>query len=217
LPSAHEPDETQERTQLKRLFFALWPDSETRAKCAAISATLKSFGRPVNPDNLHATLVFLGSVDEAIETKLIDSASAVNFAKISIRFDSLNYWRRPRIICLCGKPEDSAAALLVEQLNTLAAALEIPTDDRPYQAHITLLRKANKLPPLAFEPIIWQSDAFCLVESCSTPEGVAYRVLKTWQIPRKPGNADAEPEPHSELTNPNGAIIIDDTSSTSRH
>jgi 2'-5' RNA ligase len=217
LHSAHEPDETQERTQLKRLFFALWPDLETRAKCAAISTTLKSFGRPVHPDNLHATLVFLGSVDETIETKLIDTASAVNFAKISIRFDSLNYWRRPRIICLCGKPEDSAVALLVGQLNTMAATLEIPTDDRPYQAHITLLRKANKLPPLAFEPIVWQSDAFCLVESCSTPEGVAYRVLKTWQIPRKPDNADAEPEPHSELTNPNGAIIIDDTSSIPRH
>jgi 2'-5' RNA ligase len=202
---------------VKRLFFALWPDPETRAKCGAISAALQSFGRPVQTDNLHVTLVFLGSVDEAIEMKLADAASAVTFAKISIRFDALNYWRRPRIICLCGKPEDSAAARLVEQLNTLAAALEIPTDDRPYQAHITLLRKANKLPPLAFEPIIWQSDAFCLVESCSTPEGVAYRVLKTWQIPRKPGNADAEPEPHSELTNPNGAIIIDDTSSTPRH
>ncbi|MGJ0515332.1 MAG: RNA 2',3'-cyclic phosphodiesterase [Methylomicrobium sp.] len=201
---------------MKRLFFALWPDPETRAKCAAISAALKSFGRPVQPDNLHVTLVFLGSVDEAIEMKLADAASAVNFAKISIRFDALNFWRRPRIICLCGKPEDSAAARLVEQLNTLAAALEIPTDDRPYQAHITLLRKATKLPPLAFEPIIWQPDAFCLVESCSTPEGVVYRVLKTWQIPRKPDNADAEPEPHSELTNPNGAIIIDNTSSTLR-
>jgi 2'-5' RNA ligase len=202
---------------VKRLFFALWPDPETRAKCAAISAALKSFGRPVQPDNLHVTLVFLGSVDEAIEMKLADAASAVTFAKILIRFDALNFWRRPRIICLCGKPEDSAAARLVEQLNTLAAALEIPTDDRPYQAHITLLRKATKLPPLAFEPIIWQSDAFCLVESCSTPEGVVYRVLNTWRIPRKPGNADAEPEPHSELTNPNGAIIIDDTSSTPRH
>jgi 2'-5' RNA ligase len=182
---------------LKRLFFALWPDSETRARCAAISAQLKPFGRPVHPDNMHVTLVFLGSVDEAAETKLIDAASAVKFAKISIRFDTLDYWRRPRIICLCGKPEDLAVALLVEQLNSLAAALAIPTDDRPYQAHITLLRKANKLPPLAFEPIIWQSDAFCLAESCSTPEGVVYRVLKTWRIPQTPDNADAESKPHS--------------------
>jgi 2'-5' RNA ligase len=195
---------------LKRLFFALWPDSETRARCAAISAALKHCGRPVRPDNLHVTLVFLGSVDEATETKLVDAAAAVNFAKISIRFYALNYWRRPRIICLCGKPEDSAAARLVGQLNALAAALEIPTDDRPYQAHITLLRKANKLPTLAFEPIAWQSDAFCLAESCSTPEGVVYRVLKTWQIPQ------TDTEPNSGLTNPNGEIIIDDNSSTLR-
>ncbi|WP_374089039.1 RNA 2',3'-cyclic phosphodiesterase [Methylomicrobium lacus] len=170
-----------EITQVKRLFFALWPDPETRAQCAALSAALKPAGRPVHPDNLHVTLVFLGSVDEATEAKLIDAAAAIRFAKVSINFDKLDYWRRPRIICLSGKAEDSAAALLVEQLNTIAAALEIPTDDRPYQAHVTLIRKANRLPTLTFTPINWQADAFCLVESCSTPEGVAYRVLKTWQ------------------------------------
>lgn len=209
-----KPGETREMTKLKRLFFALWPDSETRARCAAISAALKHCGRPVHPDNLHVTLVFLGSVDDATETKLVDAAAAVNFAKISIRFDALNYWRRPRIICLCGKPEDSAVARLVAQLNALASSLDIPTDDRPYQAHITLLRKANKLPALAFDPIVWQADAFCLAESCSTPEGVVYRVLKTWPLPRKSEHPDTEP--NSGLTNPNGEIIIDGTSSILR-
>jgi len=166
---------------MKRLFFALWPDPETRTRCMAVAAALKQAGRPVRPDNLHITLVFLGSVDEATETKLVEAAAAIRFAKISIRFDALHYWRRPRIICLSGKPEDSAVALLVEQLNTIAAAQEITTDDRPYQAHVTLIRKASQLPPLTLEPFLWQADAFCLVESCSTPEGVAYRVLKTWQ------------------------------------
>jgi 2'-5' RNA ligase len=188
----------QEITKLKRLFFALWPDPETRASCAAISAALKPFGRPVQPDNLHVTLVFLGSIDEKTETILVEAAEKIAFSKISVRFDSLDYWRRPRIICLSGKPEDSSANLLVEQLNATAAALEIPTDDRPYQAHVTLVRKASRLPSLAFEPIVWQSDSFSLVESCSTPEGVAYRVLKTWRIPELRQNAEAEPEPRPD-------------------
>lgn len=202
---------------MKRLFFALWPDPETRAQCAAVSAALKPAGRPVQPDNLHVTLVFLGSVDAETETKLVETAEKIAFAKISVRFDSLDYWRRPRIICLSGKPEDSSVNLLVEQLNALAAALEIPTDDRPYQAHVTLIRKASKLPSLIFEPIVWQSDSFCLVESCSTPEGVAYRVLKTWRISEPQQSAELEPKTLPGLTNPNGAIIIADTSSTHRH
>jgi 2'-5' RNA ligase len=196
---------------LKRLFFALWPDPETRAKCAAVSAALKACGRPVQPDNLHVTLVFIGGVDDTVEAKLVEAAGTVNFAKISIRFDALDYWHRPRIVCLTGKPEDEAAAALVEALNQIAAALEIPTDDRPYRAHVTLLRKAKKLPPLSFEPIVWRSGAFCLVESCSTPEGVVYRVLKTWQTTAK---AEAEAEPGSGLTNPDGGIIIGANAST---
>lgn len=176
-----------ETTKFKRLFFALWPDPETRAKCAAVSAALKQAGRPVHPDNLHITLVFLGSIAEATETKLVAAASAITFEKLSITFDKLDYWRRPRIICLSGKPEGEALALLVGQLNSIAAALKIPTDDRPYQAHVTLLRKAGRLPPLTFEPVVWPADSFALVESCSTQEGVVYRVLKTWPTGQSQG------------------------------
>ena len=164
----------------KRLFFALWPDAETREKCSAIASQLKHAGRPVHPDNLHVTLVFLGSIDESTETKLLDAMTAVSFATLSIKFDALSFWRRPRIICLTGSPEDDAVSSLLDQLNTIVASCGIPIDDRPYQAHITLLRKASRLPPLTFEPIAWKTESFCLVESCSTPHGVVYRVLKTW-------------------------------------
>ncbi|MEC4748655.1 RNA 2',3'-cyclic phosphodiesterase [Methylomicrobium sp. Wu6] len=190
---------------MKRLFFALWPDAETRAKCAAVASVLKQAGRPVHADNLHVTLVFLGGIEDATEMKLVEAAALINFRPITIKFAALNYWRKPRIICLTGKPADSATVNLVDQLNTLAASLSIPVDDRPYQAHVTLLRKANTLPSLTFEPIVWQSDSFCLVESCGGSEGVTYRVLKTWRTP--------ETEPHPGLTQPEGAIIIDDTSS----
>lgn len=173
----HALNETQ---TFKRLFFALWPDEKIRENCAAVSARLKKAGRQVHPDNLHVTLIFLGSIDAQTEAKIVDAASLIRFENVSITFDTLDYWRRPRIICLSGKPEGPSLRHLVENLNTIAAGLNIPTDDRPYQAHVTLLRKANKLPPLNFEPIAWEAGSFCLVESCSTPEGVVYNILKTW-------------------------------------
>ncbi len=203
-----------EISSVKRLFFALWPDPETRAQCAAIAATLKQPGHPVHPDNLHVTLVFLGGIDEASEMKLVEAAASINFSRITINFKALRYWHKPRILCLIGEPEDSAAINLVNQLSTLAASLNIPVDERSYQAHVTLLRKTTQSPSLTFEPIIWRADAFCLVESCAEPEGVVYRVLKTWQAPQIPDNADAET--HAGLTNASGAIIIDATSSAHR-
>lgn len=167
---------------MKRLFFALWPDAETRQCCADVSAACKRVtGREVHPDNLHVTLIFLGGIDEPTEAALLMAASEVMFDRISIKFDKLCYWRRPRIICLTGEPEDSAVTNLVEKLNAIAASLGIGIDTRPFHAHVTLIRKASKLPEISFEPILWKADAFCLVESRSTPDGVLYRVLKTWK------------------------------------
>jgi RNA 2',3'-cyclic 3'-phosphodiesterase len=172
---------TNETIRVKRLFFALWPDAETRQCCADVSAACKRVtGREVHPENLHVTLTFLGGIDEPTEAALIMAAAEVEFDPMSIKFDKLSYWRRPRIICLTGEPEDSAVINLVEKLNAIAASLGIGIDTRPFQAHVTLIRKASKLPAITFEPIFWKADAFCLVESCSTPEGVVYRVLKTW-------------------------------------
>ncbi|MGV3652978.1 MAG: 2'-5' RNA ligase family protein, partial [Noviherbaspirillum sp.] len=41
-----------------RLFFALWPDQETRTALAALQSHVP--GRRIRPGNLHVTLVFLG-------------------------------------------------------------------------------------------------------------------------------------------------------------
>lgn len=168
---------------MKRLFFALWPDQETRLKCAALAAALKSVGRPVAPGNLHVTLTFLGNVDADIESKLTEAAALIEFDPIAINFDALSHWQKPRIICLTATRQDAAAAALAERLNALAAALGIPVETRPYQAHVTLARKAQQGLPVAFEPIVWRSEAFCLAESTDGPNGTLYRVLHAWHVP----------------------------------
>ena len=60
------------------------------------------------------------------------------------------------------------------------ASCGLQTEARPYIPHITLARHAKHLPDINFEPIVWRAEAFCLVESCSEPGGVIYKVKEQW-------------------------------------
>lgn len=165
---------------MKRLFFALWPDEAIRQRCRHLIRAVRSAGRPVSATNLHITLVFLGSVDEAAQTTMTQAAANIVVPPMTLTFNRLDYWKRPRVVCLSTEQIDPPVASLVEQLTCAAIQNEIKVDRRPYKAHVTLLRKAKSPPEIEFEPIVWQARAFCLVESCSTPSGVEYRVIESW-------------------------------------
>jgi 2'-5' RNA ligase len=72
--------------------------------------------------------------------------------------------------------------LLVAALNMEVASIGLQTENRPYKPHITLARHARYLPNINFEPIVWRAESFCLVESCSEPSGVNYKVRQQWAL-----------------------------------
>lgn len=167
---------------MKRLFFALWPDQNTRQQCQRLSRGMLSFGKPVAANNLHVTLVFLGPVDAVRQQAMCNAASQIAIEPLRLRFDRIEFWKKPAIVCLCAEQVDTVLLYWVNKLTAAALQNRISVDERTYKPHVTLLRKAKQLPQAEFEPIIWQADSFCLVESCSTPEGVEYRVLQRWGI-----------------------------------
>jgi len=166
---------------MKRLFFALWPDDAIRRQCCLI---IEKIGvatvRPVEPNNLHATLLFLGNIDAEQEIAITAAAATVSVSSMALRFDRLSYWRKPGILCLTSQHVDPEAASLARQLAEIATQYGVTIDERPFRPHVTLARKAKAPVVAEFEPIVWISEAFCLVESCSAAEGVAYRVVKRW-------------------------------------
>ncbi|MGR9087081.1 MAG: RNA 2',3'-cyclic phosphodiesterase [Gammaproteobacteria bacterium] len=167
---------------MKRLFFGLWPDANTRQRCDEVAKVICRTGdKPVRADNLHVTLVFLGGVDAETEASLTSAAFKIAAPQLAITFDRLDFWRKPRIVCLTGRTEGSALKTLVAELNALAHTFGIAADERPYTPHVTLIRKAKPIKAVTFEPIIWTTDSFCLVESISLAEGVEYRILKEWK------------------------------------
>ena len=175
-----------------RLFFALWPDDETRQALARLHQSMATKGlKLVQPHNLHVTLVFLGQVDAETESLIKQAVADITTQPFTLTFDSLSYWRRPRILCLsCRQPAPKPAMMLVSALDTAAANCGLRTDTRPYTPHITLARHVRHLPDIKIEPIVWRAETFSLIESCSEPEGVRYKVLQQWPFTKPIANPD---------------------------
>lgn len=168
-------------TDFSRLFFALWPDKQTRQKLAKLNNTLEAKGfRPVQSHNFHVTLVFLGNLDSATESLLKGSAESIFADPFVLKFDQLSYWSRPRILCLTCSQWGNEVENLVVRLTMEVTRIGLQTDDRAYKPHITLARHAGYLPKINFDPIEWRAESFCLVESCSETSGVCYKVKQTW-------------------------------------
>ncbi|MGZ4968111.1 MAG: RNA 2',3'-cyclic phosphodiesterase [Methylobacter sp.] len=175
-----------------RLFFALWPDNETRLALTRFTQSMTAGQlKWVQPHNLHVTLVFLGSVDTNTESLIKQTVADISVQPFTLTFDSLSYWNKPGILCLtCRQSVPEEAVMLASALSAVAAACGLQTDIRPYTPHITLARHARHLPDIAVEPIAWHAEAFCLIESCSEPDGVRYEVVQRWPFIKPTVNPD---------------------------
>jgi 2'-5' RNA ligase len=146
-----------------------------------LSKSIEAKGfKPVQPQNVHVTLVFLGNVDAASELIIKHGVTGISANPFVLTFDQLSYWSNPKVLCLTCSHTPDELEMLVAALNMEVASCGLQTETRPYKPHITLARHAQYLPDINFEPIVWRAKSFCLIESCSEPEGVCYKVLQQW-------------------------------------
>ena len=102
---------------VRRLFFALWPDDETRNTIDTLARGLiRQQARRVAADNLHITLAFPGNVTARVQACLEAAAGRLTGEPFELAIDRLGYWPGPRIIWAA--PSETPAALWF-----LAAAL----------------------------------------------------------------------------------------------
>jgi 2'-5' RNA ligase len=170
-------------TDCSRLFFALWPDDQARLELVRLNQTIQAKGfTPVQSQNSHVTLLFLGNVDAGSELLIKHSVTDISAKPFVLTFDRLSYWSRPKVLCLTCTQSVDELDNLVSALTMEVAHCGIQTDTRSYQPHITLARHARYLPEINVEPIVWHAESFCLVESCSEPGGVYYKVREQWSF-----------------------------------
>ena len=157
-----------------RLFLALWPPAATAAALQAWASQLD--GRPTRSENIHLTLAFLGEADEA---KASAAATRVTGRKHDLPIEHAEYWRHNQIVWVGPGRTPPLLEDLVKSLHGELRAGNLVLEDRPFAAHVTLLRKAKR--PAAFPAlpaVEWPVDEFSLVASVHG----RYRVLETFQL-----------------------------------
>ncbi|HET7812329.1 MAG TPA: RNA 2',3'-cyclic phosphodiesterase [Steroidobacteraceae bacterium] len=176
-----------------RLFFAVQPGAEQAAalvrQVAPLVARLEA--QPVAPANLHATLCFIGAVPDERLPLLEEAIRRVRGGRATLQFDSLEYWRKPQVLCATAGDDSLSAPLrvLAQQLGVVAGEAGFTPDLKPFRAHLTLARKVRGASaarcewPMALTPQVQvRCERFVLMRSDRGPSGSAYSVVKSWPL-----------------------------------
>jgi 2'-5' RNA ligase len=180
---------------MPRLFFALQPPAaQSDALRAQVMPLLAPQGiEPVPAGNVHATLCFLGEVADEKLPALRDLAARVRSRGVSLSFDALEFWPKPKIICATGSDAGSVAAgELASALGDEVVGAGFSPDIKPFRAHLTLARKvsaekANALAlPQVLQPgFVVRCAEFVLMQSRRGEQGSIYSVVDSWPLYEK--------------------------------
>lgn len=140
-------------------------------------------GRPTRDDSIHLTLAFVGDVDSARLAELLAPPAELAVARFTLSFDSWGCWPRNAVAWV-------APSRVPDPLRELAARTEawlrdagFELDVRPFNPHVTLLRKAQCAPlPDSAPTIEWQVEDFVLVRSALAPAGSRYEIIGRWPL-----------------------------------
>lgn len=170
-----------------RLFFALWPDVDARARTAQAAAALSlSYGaRFVPRENYHLTLAFVGEVEESRLELLRQIGREQRACACAVSFDAYEYWPDPKVVVAVASQMPPA---LLDLWTTLHRDLDrhqpaLHCQRAPLRGHVTLARKVAQAPVLhAMSPFAWSARAFGLIRSDTSGARSVYTVVDTWQL-----------------------------------
>ena len=165
-----------------RLFFALWPPAKTAHALAQWTheVSRETGGSPTASDKIHLTLAFLGDGDP---TKAHTAATQVQGKRHVLPIDHSHYWRHNKIVWVGPQAMPPPLAALVTQLHGALKDQAFVLEDRPFAAHVTLLRKARPPKALPALPTLdWPVDEFVLVRSRTSPKGAIYERVERFPL-----------------------------------
>lgn len=173
-----------------RVFFAIWPDSETQKQLGALveQLQLEAFcgGRKTKPQNIHLTLLFLGDVGIDRLPALCQVADEIRDSgarAFDLKVDEIDCWRHNHILYLAPREVPRELVHLESRLKNGASAAGFLVESRPYSPHITLMRDAVcRTMPALRRTLTWRVREWQLVKSEQTSGGSAYTPVGRWSL-----------------------------------
>ena len=161
-----------------RLFLAFYPDSELNQALAELARGAQHHcgGRCLPQASLHLTLAFLGEVDETQGAALARWVGGLSCTPGEWTLDRWGYFGRSRVVWLGSSASQPELLALHRRLWRQLETFGVKDEPRPFQPHVTLLRKARRAPPEALDAprLTWRYRHVRLVES---RPGSRYRTL----------------------------------------
>lgn len=165
-----------------RLFFASWPPRETARALGRWASEVgdESGGKLTLPENIHLTLAFLGEADP---DKAIAAGRRVKGRRHELPIDAARYVKRNEMVWVAPEVMPAELASLAADLHASLLREGFVLEDRPFAAHITLIRRARRprsIPPLP--RVTWPVDEFVLVHSRNSAQGSTYEPLERFAL-----------------------------------
>ena len=165
-----------------RLFFALWPPAKTAHALSqwAHAVHKDTGGSPTAPEKIHLTLAFLGEADA---DRAHNVAQRVQGRRHALPIEQAQYWKHNKIVWVGPAAMPVELNDLVKRLHAALKDQGFLLEERPFAAHITLLRKARpprSLPPLP--ALEWPVSEFVLVRSRTSAKGSAYEPVERFAL-----------------------------------
>lgn len=165
-----------------RLFFALWPPAQTARALAAWAREVQqgAGGRATAEEAIHLTLAFLGEADADRATA---AARRVRGEIFELPIDTCRYWPHNNIVWVGSRAMSNALKNLVGSLHRTLRGEAFVLEERPFAAHVTLIRKASPPEALPELPsVAWPVTELVLVRSTPAAAGSRYEILERFPL-----------------------------------
>jgi 2'-5' RNA ligase len=185
--------------ELVRSFIAIELPPELKAELAALEERLKagrhSFVKWVDPDSVHLTLKFLGSVPVDTIPSIVEAITRAcqPWPPFSLQIGGTGVfpnWQRPQVFWVGIGGEIGRLTALHRELESALSPLGFPPESRAFSPHLTLGRLRDRASAedrrrfgqwaqsVQFEAQApFQVDGMRLMKSQLTPEGPVYGLL----------------------------------------
>lgn len=174
---------------MMRLFIGLGLPEDVRSTLYQSVSALGIRGRETRRENYHVTLAFLGEHDEKrknVENAI--TAAARTCAPFSLSIDGYGYFGRRNNALLYAKLQTSQPLYaLADSVRMRLSGAGETYDDKPFAAHITLMRQTNLTTvdlQAPFTPIPFTADCVTLYHSARVQDVLRYRPIFTAKLGR---------------------------------